>query len=66
MKSYFPLVIVLIILLALNLHGKKSALTFKIGQFAPDLFLPSYEDGKPMSLKQFIGQKVILHIWASW
>ena len=32
----------------------------------PHLTLPAIEDGRPMSVADFHGQKVLLHIWASW
>ena len=38
----------------------------KVGQPFPNLVLPSISDGSPLSLAAFRGQKVILHIWASW
>ncbi len=38
----------------------------KSGVPFPRLVLPSIEDGSPMSIADFRGQKVILHIWASW
>ncbi len=38
----------------------------EVGQRFPGTFLPSLTDGRPMSLLQFRGQKVILHIFASW
>ena len=37
-----------------------------VGQAFPDLVLPSLEDGRPMSLADFRGKKVILHVFASW
>ena len=37
-----------------------------VGQPAPVLTLPSGLDGSPLSLKDFRGKKVMLHIWASW
>ena len=46
--------------------AKPSSTGFKIGEPFPDLVLPSLEDGKPLSLVRFRGQKVILHIFASW
>ena len=39
---------------------------FEIGKPFPDLILPSLADGRPASLSQFRGQKVLLHIFASW
>ncbi len=41
-------------------------LNFKVGQPFPNLRLPSLKDGNPASLSDFRGQKVILHIFASW
>ena len=39
---------------------------FKVGRPVPALTLPSINDGKPMSLTDFRGQNVMLHVWASW
>ncbi len=36
------------------------------GRMFPDLVLPSVADESPLSLAHFRGQKVLLHIWASW
>ena len=41
-------------------------MTFDTGTPFPDVVLPSYEDGTPMSISQFRGQRVLLHIFASW
>jgi len=42
------------------------AYELKVGQPFPNLVLPSLSNGSPLSLAAFRGQKVILHIWASW
>ncbi len=39
---------------------------FTVGAPAPSLTLPSIADGAPLSLQDFRGQKVMLHVWASW
>jgi hypothetical protein len=39
---------------------------FRVGEPAPVIALPSGEDGAPVSLADFRGQKVMLHVWASW
>lgn len=39
--------------------------TFTVGQPFPNLVLPTL-DGKPRSIADFRGKKVILHIFASW
>ena len=36
------------------------------GRGFPNLILPSVIDGSPLSLADFRGQKVMVHIWASW
>ena len=39
---------------------------FAEGQPFPDLLLPGLEDGRPTSLADFRGQKIVLHVFASW
>ena len=38
----------------------------EIGEPFPDLVLPALEDGRPRSLAEFRGKKLILYIFASW
>ena len=38
----------------------------QVGEPHPDFTLPSIEDGKPVSLSQFRGHKVLLIHFASW
>lgn len=40
--------------------------TIEIGKAFPAIVLPSLEDGEPMSIRDFRGEKVVLHIFASW
>ena len=37
-----------------------------IGEPFPDLTLPSLEDGSPAAISDFRGQRLILHVFASW
>jgi hypothetical protein len=58
-------------LLVILLIGKVTAANpqpvgFEVGQSFPNWVLPSLEDGRPLSLAQFRGQKLLLHIFASW
>ena len=39
---------------------------FEIGQPFPTLAFPAIEDGRPRSITEFRGQKLILHVFASW
>ncbi len=39
---------------------------FQVGQPFPDLTLPGLQDGRPASIRDYRGQKVILHVFASW
>ena len=41
-------------------------LNIKVGEPFPPLTLPSLAEGKRKSIADFRGQKVILHIFASW
>jgi len=36
------------------------------GRPFPGLTLPSMTDGSPMSMAEFRGKKVVLHVFASW
>jgi len=38
----------------------------EVGQSFPGIKLPSLEDGRPRSLADFRGQKLVLHVFASW
>ena len=37
-----------------------------VGDQFPEIVLPNLSDGEPLSMTAFRGQKVALHIWASW
>jgi hypothetical protein len=39
---------------------------FRVDTPFPTISLPSLEDGRPASIADFRGQKVILHVFASW
>ncbi len=39
---------------------------FEAGQAFPDISLPALEDGRPVRLSEFRGQKILLHVFASW
>ncbi len=39
---------------------------FEVGTPFPTLSFPSLDNGRPASIADFRGQKVILHIFASW
>lgn len=38
----------------------------RAGLAFPDLTLPDCEDGRPTSLADFRGKRVLLHLFASW
>ncbi len=42
------------------------SLVLEVGEVFPDLRLPALDDGHAVSLARFRGQKVILHVFASW
>jgi len=41
-------------------------MALKVGETFPLVLLPSLEDGEPLSIADFKGDKLVLHIWASW
>jgi hypothetical protein len=43
-----------------------AASPFRVGDPVPRLQLPSIADGRPLSLADFRGEKLMLHVWASW
>ena len=47
-------------------RGQRSSGGFEVGTPFPTLSFPSLADGRPASIADFRGQKVILHIFASW
>ncbi len=59
---YLPLVLGLFWMVP----GPVQAYEFKVGEAFPHVMLPSLEAGRPGSIADFRGQKIILHIWASW
>lgn len=56
--------------LCVAMIGAKPALgeppALEVGQPFPEIVLPSMEDGEPMSIANFRGKKVVLHVFASW
>lgn len=43
-----------------------SSSKIQIGEPFPEFVLPSLEDGAPLSISSFRGEKIILHVFASW
>ena len=52
--------------LTLSQGVKAEPPVMNVGQPFPDIAFPSMEDGSPMSIADFRGKKVILHVFASW
>lgn len=48
------------------LHSQIYAADLRVGRPFPDLVLPSAVDGEPMSVRDLLGQKLIVQIFASW
>ncbi len=38
----------------------------EVGQLFPAIALPSLKDGRPVSIADFRGKKVVLQVFASW
>ena len=41
-------------------------MTLEVGQPFPNIVLPNLADGRPGSIGQFRGRKLLLHVFASW
>ncbi len=39
---------------------------FQVGEAFPTLAFPALEDGQPTSMADFRGERLILHVFASW
>jgi hypothetical protein len=39
---------------------------FEVGTPFPTLALPALDDGRPASIADYRGQKLIVHVFASW
>jgi len=65
MRLIFLFVVVAMVV-SRGMVARPSSTGFKVGEPFPNLVLPSLADGKPLSLARFRGQKLILHIFASW
>ncbi len=55
-----------LILLLVASGGAAAPSGLQVGQPFPHLTLPALEDGRPLSLTDFRGEKLILHVFASW
>ena len=53
------------VLMTMSLSPSTAA-ALEVGQPFPDLVLPALEDGRPTSLADFRGRKLVLHVFASW
>lgn len=49
-----------------NAQTRPEVTGFRVGEPFPQIAFPSVDDGRPMSLADFRGQKLLLHIFASW
>ncbi len=65
MKKFLSFYLPLTVCLFWMATDKAEALELEVGQAFPNMLLPSLE-GRPGSIADFRGQKLILHIWASW
>jgi hypothetical protein len=66
MRLLFLFTLVAIAISLGDAMSEPASTEFKIGEPFPSVVLPSLSDRKPLSLARFRGQKVIVHIFASW
>jgi hypothetical protein len=46
--------------------SQAAPLRLSVGHAFPELAFPSADNGTPMSIAQYRGKKILLHIFASW
>ena len=63
MKRVIQTVAITMMLMSTNV---KTSMAMNVGNRFPAIVLPSVEDESAMSIEQFRGQKLMLHVFASW
>ncbi len=63
---YKAIALAMTVSVAIGAGASAQSPQFEVGQPFPDIVLPSLEDGRPASIADFRGKKVILHVFASW
>ncbi len=61
-----PLVLCLLGVPSMTSAQNITPLPFEEGDRFPDINLPALEDGRAVSIQDYQGTKLILHIFASW
>jgi hypothetical protein len=51
---------------AVSAQTRPEVTGFRVGEPFPEIAFPSADAGRPMSLADFRGKKLLLHIFASW
>jgi hypothetical protein len=49
-----------------SMNAAEPAAAIGVGKPFPNIVLPTLNEGRPMSIADFRGKKVLLHIFASW
>ena len=63
---YKAIALAMTVSVALGAGASAQSPQFEVGQPFPEIVLPSLEDGRPTSIADYRGKKVILHVFASW
>ncbi len=66
MRSVSSIVAALVVWGLVGLPASAAPPVLDVGQPFPDIAFPSAADGTPMSIADFRGEKVVLHVFASW
>ena len=61
----FPILILLAVT-QIGVNQATASSRIEEGLAFPDLTLPAIADGRPRSIADFRGRKVVLHVFASW
>lgn len=63
MKPRYAIGMVFLLAMTANAHA---SYRIQVSEPFPGLRLPSLDNGKPLSIGNFRGEKVVLHVFASW
>ena len=64
LRRVVPVLIAFLLVVGSALAGGTGRI--RVGEPFPSLVLPSASDGRPATVQQYRGRKVVLHVFASW
>ena len=66
MQKVLHILVASTLLLAGQNAVASSVCVLEVGKPFPDVVLPALDDGRPLSVADYRGEKLVLHVFASW